>query len=112
MRVGGSVADEPASCPSLAELRAAFDAESITDKRAAAEIAYAIAFRYRDEDIDGARRFDKAGVWARRAIALLDSLPSDSIADVASTCPSVGGIPIPGMLHSDVVRERLGDVLY
>lgn len=102
----------PESRASLAKLRAAFDAESVTDKRAAAETAYALAFRYRDEDVDGTRQFDTAGEWARRAIALLDSLPSGSLTDVASTRDSVDGVPIPSLLHSDVVRERLGDVLY
>lgn len=97
---------------SLSELRAAFEAETVTDKRAAAETAYALAFRYRNEDVNGTRRFDTASEWAMRAIALLDCLPSDSLEDVASTRTSVGGVPIPGLLHSGVVRERLGDVLY
>ena len=97
---------------SPAELRAAFYAEAASDKRAAAETAYALSFRYRNEDIDGVRRFDIAGDWARRAITLLDELPSASLSDVASKRASVGGIPIPSLLHSGVVRERLGDVLY
>ncbi|MEU5262424.1 hypothetical protein [Amycolatopsis sp. NPDC021455] len=97
---------------SLIELCAAFQAELATNKRAAAETAYALAFRYRNEDVAGARRFDKAGKWARRAIELLDGLPSESLTDIASTRATVGGVPIPGLLHSDVVRERLGDVLY
>lgn len=96
---------------SLAELRAAFEIEVATDKRAAAETAYALAFRYRNEDVDGVRHFDTAGDWAKRAIALLDSLPSDSLAEVSSSRTSVGGISIPSLLHAGVVRERLGDVL-
>jgi hypothetical protein len=110
--MGASMAHETESRASLPELRAAFEAESATDKRAAAETAYALAFRYRNEDADGTRRFDLAGEWARRAIALLDTLPSDSLTDVASTRASVGGVPIPSFLHSGVVRERLVDVLY
>jgi hypothetical protein len=33
------------------------------------------------------------------------------VADVAITRQSVGGVPIPDLLHAGVVRERLGDVL-
>jgi hypothetical protein len=110
--MGPNTAGETGGQSPLAGLRAAFKAESATDKRAAAETAYALAFRYRDEDIDGTRHFDIAGEWARRAIDLLDSRPSGSLTQVASTRASVGGIPIPGLLHSGVVRERLGDVLF
>lgn len=97
---------------SVDDLRAAFDRELVADKRAAAETAYALAFRYRNEDVDGRRRFDLAGVWATHAIELLDELPSDTVAQVASTRISVGGVSLPDLLHSGVVRERLGDVLY
>jgi hypothetical protein len=106
------MAHETDNRASLAELRTAFNVESVTDKRAAAETAYALAFRYRNEDVGGTRRFDTAAEWARRAITLLEGLPSDSLSDVASTRTYVGGISIPSMLHADVVRERLGDVLY
>ncbi|MFB9930138.1 hypothetical protein ACFORO_16725 [Amycolatopsis halotolerans] len=106
------MAREVESQATLAELEAEFEAERATNKRAAAETAYALAFRYRNEDVNGTRHFDTAGEWARRAIDLLDSLPSGSPSDVASTRESIGGIPIPGLLHSDVVRDRLGDVLY
>lgn len=92
-------------------LRAAFEAERQDDPRAAAETAYALAFRYRNADVDGDRRFDLAKVWATRAIDLLDELPSSSLNDVASVRSAVGGVPIPELLHSTTVRERLGDVL-
>lgn len=92
-------------------LIAQFERELATDPRAAAETAYALAFRYRDHDVDGARRFDLARVWAVRAIELLDQLPTDTIEEVASGRQSVGSVPIPDLLHSGVVRERLGDVL-
>lgn len=88
-----------------------FDREAGSDPRAAAETAYALAFRYRDHDVDGSRRFDLAKVWALRAIELLDQLPSRTIEQVASTRQSVGAVPIPDLLHSGVVRERLADVL-
>ncbi len=96
---------------SIAELRASFEHELSTNRRAAAETAYALAFRYRNEDVDGRRRFDLAKEWAVRAIELLEGLPSNTLDQVASTRQSVGGIPIPDLLHADVVRERLADVL-
>lgn len=97
---------------SLAELEAAFAQEARTDRRAAAETAYALAFRYRDEDVEGRRRFDLAKVWAERAVELLDALPSERLSDVASTRMSVGGVPLPELLHGGVARERLADVLF
>lgn len=81
------------------------------DPRAAAQIAYALAFRYRNEDVDGRRNFDAAKRWAMRSIGLLDGLPESSVTEVASTQQVVGGIAIPDLLHSGVVRERLSDVL-
>jgi hypothetical protein len=96
---------------SVAELEAAFEHEVRIDKRVAAETAYALAFRYRDEDIGGRRRFDVAGEWARRAIELLDQLPADRVDQVASTRQTVGGVDLPDLLHSGVVRARLADVL-
>src|SRR5215470_1230760 len=95
----------------IRQLEAAFDSELTTDPRAAAETAYALAFRYRNQDVGGERRFDLAKQWATRAIELLDGLPSETIDQVLSTRQSVGGVPIPELLHSGVVRERLGDVL-
>jgi hypothetical protein len=92
-------------------LIAQFERELTTDPRAAAETAYALAFRYRDHDVDGSRRFDLAKEWAERAIELLDQQPSDTIDQVASGRQSVGGVLIPDLLHSGVVRERLSDVL-
>jgi len=96
---------------SINELAASFDREVVTNRRAAAETAYALAFRYRDEDVDGRRQFDVAGAWARRSIQILDQLPSNAIEHVASTRSSVGGVPLPELLHGDVVRQRLADVL-
>jgi hypothetical protein len=103
--------DDAGTNVSLEELQLAYNREVDTDKRAAAETAYALAFRYRNEDVGGTRRFDVAKIWAMRALALLDSLPSESIDQVASSRQSVGGIPIPELLHSGVVRERLNDIL-
>jgi hypothetical protein len=97
--------------PSLEELQIEFNRLVDTSKRAAAETAYALASRYRNEDVNGVRRFDIAKIWAQRAIELLDSLPSDTIQQVTSGRSIVGGVPIPELLHSGVVRERLQDVL-
>ena len=103
--------DDAESAISLEALELAFDRELVTNKRAAAEIAYALAYRYRNEDVDGRRRFDLAKVWAERSIELLDLLPSDALGEVSSTRQSVGGISSPDLLHTGVVRQRLGDVL-
>jgi hypothetical protein len=95
---------------SLEELQLKFNREIETNKRAAAETAYALAFRYRNEDVGAARRFDIALQWAVCAIELLDSLPSDTVEQVASGRVSVGGVDIPGLLHAGVVRGRLNDL--
>ena len=101
---------EPAP-PRPEQLIAQFERELAVDPRTAAETAYALAFRYRDHDVNGSRRFDLAKQWAERAIELLDRLPSSTVDQVASGRLSVGSVPIPGLLHSGVVRERLSDVL-
>jgi hypothetical protein len=107
-----AVDENPDDRVSLEELQVQFNLEVQTSTRAAAETAYALAFRYRNEDVRGSRRFDIAKIWAQRAIDLLDSIPADTINDVISTRSSAGGIPLPELLHSGVVRERLNDVLF
>jgi len=101
----------PGDASSIDELRAAYQSELVSDARMAAETAYALAFRYRNEDVNGRRRFDLAGVWATQAIELLEELPSSTIDEVVSTRPLVGGVPLPDLLHAGVVRARLADVL-
>lgn len=96
---------------SLDELEIAFAREIEMDKRAAAETAYALAFRYRNVDVSGCRRFDLAGLWARRAIEILDALPSDALSSVAAERQYVGGVALPDLLHAGIVRRRLADVL-
>ena len=97
---------------SVVELEAAFHREAVEDRRVAAETAYALACRYQTEYVEGVRSpFDIARKWALRSIELLDSLPSDTVEQVACTRQSVGGVPLPALLHSGVVRERLADVL-
>jgi hypothetical protein len=102
-------AEQPVS---MAELEAAFGREASTNKRAAAETAYALAYRYRTEYVSTDRpQVEVAKEWAQRSIELLDSLPSDTVDQVASTRQEVGGVPLPDLLHSGVVRDRLGDLL-
>lgn len=96
---------------SLDDLELEFARELEVDKRAAAETAYALACRYRNEDVHGLRRFDLAKIWALRTVELLDSLPSDRLDSVASTRQSVAGISMPDLLHANLVRKRLADVL-
>lgn len=95
----------------IAELEAVFEHEVATDRRAAAETAYALAWRHRSEYVGVGHPFDNAKVWAERAIELLDALPSETLDQVASNRASVGGVPLPELLHSGVVRERLADIL-
>ncbi|MGW3468765.1 hypothetical protein ACWDKQ_09895 [Saccharopolyspora sp. NPDC000995] len=96
---------------SLSSLEAMFHQEVQLDRRAAAETAFALAVRYRSEDIDGVRQFGTAGGWARTAADLLDQLPADTPEQVASPRRAVGGVEIPELPHSGVVRHRLADVL-
>jgi hypothetical protein len=103
--------DDTDSRASLEELQVEFNRVLESDQRAAAETAYALAHRYRNEDVDGCRRFDIAKIWAERAVDLLDALPSDTVDQVASTRMYVGGVMLPALLHSGVVRERLADIL-
>ncbi|WP_148309332.1 hypothetical protein [Kutzneria albida] len=102
---------ETSNKESLEELQVTFNCELDSNKRIAAEIAYALALRYRNEDVDGVRNFDIAKIWATRAVELLDSLPSETIDQVSSTRASVGGVALPELLHSNVVRLRLNDIL-
>jgi hypothetical protein len=96
----------------VADLEVAFHQEILTDKRTAAETAYALAWRYRTEYVDCVQSpFEIARKWALRSIELLDTLPSDAVEQVASTRLSVGGVDLPELLHADVVRQRLVDLL-
>lgn len=89
---------------SLDDLVADFDAGLAKgDKHYAAETAYAIALR-----AEGEWNVSLASDYARKALRLLESLPSETIEQVTSNRLSVGGVPIPELLHDDVVRARLG----
>lgn len=97
---------------SVAELEAAFAREVASNKRVAAETAYVLALRYQTEYVEVDQpQVELARVWAQRAIDLLDSLPSESAEQVVSTRQWVGGVPLPDLLHSGVVRGRFADLL-
>jgi hypothetical protein len=99
-------------CESVANLEGAFHQEIFANKRIAAETAYALACRYRTEYVECDQLpFDVARKWALRSIELLEALPSDNVGQVASTRLYVGGVDLPELLHADVVRERLADLL-
>src|SRR5689334_10895001 len=100
--------DEAAdSSPPLSELRRQYDEERFyQDDRAAAELAYALAVRLRE---DG--RLDEARRYAGECLQLAESLPSKSLDDVASGRLEVGGVPLPERFHDGVVRVRLADLL-
>jgi hypothetical protein len=88
------------------ELEARFEATVVADPREAAEIAYAIASLKRQEgDLAG------AGQYARRAIDLFRSVPTDTLEDCAARNTVVEGIVIPDIIHEDVVKERFKDLL-
>jgi hypothetical protein len=96
----------------VADLEMAFHQQILTDKRTAAETAYALAWRYRTEYVHCVRSpVEVARKWALRSIELLETLPSDTVEQVTSTRMSVGGVDLPELLHADVVRERLADLL-
>lgn len=109
---------------SLEQLEAIFENELTTDTRAAAETAYALACRYATEYVgsDG-RPFDIAKEWAMRSIGLLDSLPSDTVEQVASTRRNFGRVLVQSvkfgsqqgedsMSDSTLINKLLADQTY
>jgi hypothetical protein len=93
--------------PSLSEVRKQYEDECyFQDDRAAAEYAYALAVRLREIGlVSEARRF------AGECLELAERLPANTLDDVVSTRPSVGGVPLPEHFHDGVVRSRLADLL-
>ena len=72
------------------------------DPRNAAEHAYALATLYhRDGGIEEATRF------GREAILLFDRCQMQSLDDCAARNTIIEGIPMPDLIHQDVVRDRL-----
>lgn len=96
----------------LVDLESAFLEELRSGKvRVATETAYTLAIKYGTADIDVQRQYGRANYWAHQCVHLLDSLPSDTLADCAPTRTSVSGVQIPNLMHSANTRERLQDLL-
>jgi hypothetical protein len=99
--------DVAADRPTISELRKQYEEERFyQDDRAAAEYAYALAVRLRE---DG--QLEEARKYAGECLQLAESLPSKSLDDVASGRLEVGGVPLPERFHDGVVRVRLADLL-
>lgn len=88
----------------LSQLEATYNHELSTDRWAAAETAYALAWRYRSIDVE------KAQAWAEAVLRLLAEFPTDTIEQVAPQRVQVGGVALPNLLHEGVVNERFADV--
>ena len=101
------VDEEVAPRPSISEVRKQYEDECFfQDNRAAAEYAFALAVRLREDgQIEDARRY------AAECFRLAASLPSGTLDDVVSRRQSVGGVPLPDHFHDGVVRTRLADLL-
>jgi hypothetical protein len=90
---------------SVLELERTFQQELATDRWAAAESAFALASRCRDEG-----DWAKSREWVQQCLQLLEGFPADSLEQVATTRTSVAGVALPNYLHDGVVRERFGDL--
>ena len=86
----------------IAELRADFDCVEETNPRKAAQIAYALACRYRGEGDEKSAR-----VWAERSVTLFERVDTTTIEGCAAG-HFIGGVPLPDLLHGGVVRARFG----
>ncbi|MFD7222931.1 hypothetical protein ACFV9P_18150 [Streptomyces sp. NPDC059892] len=89
---------------SVEELETGFQKELGTDRWSAAESAYALAVRHRDNG-----DWDTSREWVNQCLLLLEGFPSDTLEDVATKRMSVGGVQLPAYLHDGVVRDRFGD---
>ncbi|MFF0227605.1 hypothetical protein [Streptomyces sp. NPDC004629] len=90
---------------SVQELESIFQQELATDRWAASESAYALAFRYREEG-----NWEKSREWVKRCLQLLEGFPADTMEQVATRRMTVGGVALPNYLHEGVVRERFGEL--
>ena len=101
------VDDEGAARPSISDVRKQYEIERFfLDDRTAAQYAYALAVRLREQD-----QFVEARRYARECLRLAEALPANSLDDVVSDRQSVGGVPLPDHFHDGVVRSRLADLL-
>ena len=82
------VDEEVTPRPAISEIRKQYEDEQFyQDDRAAAEYAYALAVRLREVG-----QTDEARRYAEECVRIAESLPSNSLDDVASTRQSVGGV--------------------
>ena len=88
------------------ELEKRFTRECEVDKRNAAEIAYAVAVVSRK-----AGDFQKAKRYAEVAISMFEELNITSLEDAVARNNVIEGVVIPELIHENVVRDRLKDVL-
>ena len=53
----------------------------------------------------------KAREWVQQCLQLLESFPSETEAQVATSRLSVGGVLLPDYLHAGVVRSRFDELV-
>ena len=93
--------------PPISEVQRQYEEERhYQDDRAAAEYAYVLAVRLREEG-----RLDEAREYARECLRLAESLPSGTLDDVSVSRTHLGGVPLPERFHDGMVRARLGNLL-
>ncbi|MET9447291.1 hypothetical protein [Streptomyces cinerochromogenes] len=90
---------------SVQELEYTFQQELASDRWAAAESAYALASRYREQG-----DWEKSREWVKQCLQLLEGFPAGTMEEVATTRTSVGGVALPNYLHEGVVHERFGEL--
>ncbi len=85
----------------LDELKRQYKDCCATDPFRAGKIAFALATRARDE----AEKYE----WAKKSASALDRAHSgnDSI-EACCAGDFVGGVPMPDLLHANLVRQRFG----
>lgn len=88
------------------ELEKRYSKESKDDKRNAAETAYAIAILSKE-----AGDLKKAKKYAENAISIFKELNIQGLEDAAARNNVIGGVVIPELIHENVVKDRLKDVL-
>jgi hypothetical protein len=77
-----------------------------SDDRAAAELSFVLAERFRREGL-----LQEAREYAAVCLEISTRLPSRSLEDVSVEELSIGGIPLPEWFHTGVVRARLEGLL-
>lgn len=84
------------------DLERTLNALEKTDPREAAEYAYALAILYMRAGDN-----ERAAQFGRKSIALFNQCRMETQKDCAARNIMIGGVLIPGLIHQDVVRDRL-----